>query len=71
MNYFEIPLSRDVFHLLIFLSYCDSSILSQMSFFKMFTSQTTIAYCFLLTVIHADYVHYSETHFKQHAVNVL
>ena len=60
INYFETLLSCDALDLLIFVSYWDSHTFSQRPFLKMFTSQTTIAYCFLLTVFFArvDHVHY-------------
>ena len=61
INYFETLLSCDALDLLIFVSYWDSHTFSQRPFLKMFTSQTTIAYCFLLTVFFArvDHVHYA------------
>ena len=46
INYLETPFIRDVLDLLVFLSYWDSFTLSQISFLKMFTLQTTIAYSF-------------------------
>ena len=60
INYFETLLSCDALDLLIFVSYWDSHTFSQRPFLKMLTSQTTIAYCFLLNVFFArvDHVHY-------------
>ena len=59
INYFETLLSCDALDLLIFVSYWDSHTFSQRPFLKMFTSQTTIAYCFLLSFFFArvDHVH--------------
>ena len=50
INYFETLLSCDALDLLIFVSYWDSHTFSQRPFLKMFTSQTTIAYCFFCSV---------------------
>ena len=63
INYFETPLSRHVLDLLVFLSYWDGYTLSQMSFLEMFTSQTTIAYCFFAHC-YSRYVHYVTISFQ-------
>ena len=50
----------DVLDLSVLFAYWDGYTFSQRSFLKMFTSQTTVAYCFffLLTVVRVDYSHY-------------